>query len=386
MPFSLRSGSAQSRPQPPPYAPSSTRQVVQATWSTSVDHVRPQPGTTALIWQTRPSRRDHPELKQAPPEANRWPPEPRPPCRRRLALCTFGARHVCVMRARRVPTGAPLTSSGRGEVPSSLGPGTVLDGIAPRRRATARATAQAVRFRPGGASRLSVAPRISPPPAHPQTPTHAGSRRRSARASRTRQLPCGAAPCRPTAHPSVRVSKADTASGDWSNPQTSCRRAAASSGVNRRSGGSQFEEFARGAKPRQGQRGIAPGGDDHMQPRRKARQQKCQALVHLRRLNSVVVIQYQRNLIACRFELIDQGGCHPLARRDIRRGEERKQWVSQALASMVKGRNYIAPKAHWVVVLRSSDNHATGHFAVVAQSTSRVVLAKPAGADTRVSS
>ena len=70
------------------------------------------------------------------------------------------------------------------------------------------------------------------------------------------------------------------------------------------------------------------------------------------RVDQVVVVQDQRQLLRSGLELVDQGGHHDPARHDAGATQQRQHVLAEAAGHAIKRRDHIPPEPHRVVVLR----------------------------------
>ena len=129
----------------------------------------------------------------------------------------------------------------------------------------------------------------------------------------TSSRPCieSAASCSAAIQPSVRPSSAAT---------SCCRQRQAHHLVEVRRGlvgreaqvgGADLDQLAARSQPGQRQRGIGAAGDHQVQPRRQVLEQERHPVLHLARVDDVVVVEHQHDVVRDGAEVVEQRGQRP---------------------------------------------------------------------------
>ena len=189
-------------------------------------------------------------------------------------------------------------------------------------------------------------------------------------------------------HPSVRPSSAATSCAVSASPITSLRYAAASSGVKRRSAARISTSSPRAAQPGQRQRRVGAAGDHQVQLRGQMVQQEGHPVLHVARVDDVVVVEHQHDVVRDGAEVVEQSGEDRFDRRLGRLQErERASHRPRAPPSAARrpGRSRTTRDRCRAGRARATPRTVHRPAAAASHSASSVVLPNPAGADTSVS-
>ena len=117
-------------------------------------------------------------------------------------------------------------------------------------------------------------------------------------------------------------------------------------------GGADLGQLAAGPQAGQGQGRVGPAGQHQPQPRRRMLQQQADAVVDRRRLDQVVVVDHQHELVAGGpgGELVDQGRHQPLGRGRVRAAQQPDDLLGHPRAHPLQGRGHVAPEPDRVVI------------------------------------
>ena len=84
---------------------------------------------------------------------------------------------------------------------------------------------------------------------------------------------------------------------------------------------------------------------------REMAQQVSHVVVDRRRLDDVVLVEDQGDVVRQVLDLVYQGGRQSTARHDARRVQKRKDSVTDANSGAVERRDHLAPETGWIVVV-----------------------------------
>ena len=100
----------------------------------------------------------------------------------------------------------------------------------------------------------------------------------------------------------------------------------------------------------QRQRGISPAGDHHVQPRRQMIQQERHLVLHLARVDDMVVIQHQHDVTRGSAQVVEQNGQHRLDRRRPGRLQQGQRALTDPGSHRPQRGDHIGPEGHRIVV------------------------------------
>jgi hypothetical protein len=115
-------------------------------------------------------------------------------------------------------------------------------------------------------------------------------------------------------------------------------------------GFAQFGQLPAGAQPRQRQRRVGAAGQHQPQRPWQVLQQQPQRGVHRRRLDQVVVVQHQHQLVGYAGQLVDQRRHHRLQRGGLQVGKQRARPLGNPRAHPVQRGDHVPPEPRHVVV------------------------------------
>ena len=154
-------------------------------------------------------------------------------------------------------------------------------------------------------------------------------------------------------------------------------------------GGADLDELAAPAQPRQRQRRVGAAGEHQVDLRGQVLQQEGHPVLDLARLDDVVVVEHQHDVVRDGVEVVEQGGEDRLDRRRLGRLQERERVVADPGRGRLERGDDVRPEHRRIVVAlverqpRRGASIAGGGRA--SHSASSVVFPNPAGADTSVS-
>ena len=198
--------------------------------------------------------------------------------------------------------------------------------------------------------------------------------------------PCidSAASCSAAIHPSVRASSTSTSAGVDCQAHRLVEVGGGLVGGEAQVGGADLEQLAPGAQARQRQGRVGAAGDHQVDLRRQVLEQERHRLVDLRRLDDVVVVEHQDQVVVDGVQVVEQRRDDDVRRlpeapgaraaRRRRRREQRSGGRRRRRSRTARGRCR-ADRAR----ARRSPGPSANH------SATSVVLPNPAGADTSVS-
>ena len=110
-----------------------------------------------------------------------------------------------------------------------------------------------------------------------------------------------------------------------------------------------LHQLTAGAQLGQRQRRVGAGGEDQMQPRRLVLEDERHSVVHLRRVEHVVVVQHEDDLRRHGFDLVEQCGERRLRHRRGR-GQQLQRRVADPGHRRLEGGHQVRPEQRGVVV------------------------------------
>ena len=115
-------------------------------------------------------------------------------------------------------------------------------------------------------------------------------------------------------------------------------------------GGADLDQLAARPQPGQRQRGIGAAGDHQVQPRRQVVEQERHPLLHLGRVDDVVVVEHQHDVVGDGAEVVEQRGEHRLDRGRLRRLQERERARADLRRHRLQRGDQVGPEGRGLVV------------------------------------
>ena len=102
--------------------------------------------------------------------------------------------------------------------------------------------------------------------------------------------------------------------------------------------------------PGQRQRGIGPAGDHHVQPRRQMVEQERHPVLHIARVDDVVVVEHQHDVARDGAQVVEQRGKHRLDRGRPGRLQEGQRTLADPGCRRPQRGDHIGPEGRGIVV------------------------------------
>ena len=153
-------------------------------------------------------------------------------------------------------------------------------------------------------------------------------------------------------------------------------------------GGADLDELATPSQPRQRQRRVGAAGDHQVDLRGQVLQQEGHPVLYVARLDDVVVVEHQHDIVRDCAEVVEQSGQDRFDRR-LGRLQERERTCTDSGRRRLQRGDQVRPEHRGIVVAlverEPRRGPSIGRSGAASQSASSVVLPNPAGADTSVS-
>ena len=189
-------------------------------------------------------------------------------------------------------------------------------------------------------------------------------------------------------HPSVRPSSAATSAARQlqSHHLVEVRRGLV--GREAQIGGADLDELATPSQPRQRQRRVGAAGDHQVYLRGQVLQQEGHPVLHVARVDDVVVVEHQHDIVRDGVEVVEQGRPGPprsAAAGDCRSESAPAPTPGAAVSARRPGTSRTTRDRCRAGRARATPRTVRRPAAAASHSVSSVVLPNPAGADTSVS-
>ena len=159
-----------------------------------------------------------------------------------------------------------------------------------------------------------------------------------------------AASCSAAIHPSVRPSSAATSAAVSSQAHHLVEVRRSLVRCESQVGSPDLDQLAACPQPGQRHRRVSATGDHEVQPRRQVVEQERHRVLDLARVDQVVVVEHQHDVVAGRPDVVEQRGEHHLDRGRLRRGKQLQLVRADPRRRRPQRGDHVAPEGHRVVV------------------------------------
>ena len=111
-----------------------------------------------------------------------------------------------------------------------------------------------------------------------------------------------------------------------------------------------LDQLATRSQSCQRQRGIGPAGDHHVQPRRQMVEQERHPVLHIERVDDVVVVEHQHDVAREGAQVVEQLGQHRFDRRRLGRMQQGQRTLADPGCHRPQRRDHIGPEGCGIVV------------------------------------